>query len=296
MLTASFHVFRKDNLFGNNPGWSLTPFFLTPRGDDNAASSPNSSGGSSSDDEVVVGDDDELVDTATSSSHHDIFGESFDAFGDQDSGLGHHRDANSHSVKELSNDLQKVGLSDSLSLFQLEDRSPDPFSTKSADAVGTSGRDSFGEDNPFDNPFDSTFGGSMEPVEGSNSDMLERVVVFDGSADLGGHESLVGSDVPGPYLENHKHEASQGPEVVETLFGSPVKLVGVEAAGTAKAMEKALKEGIVGEAGPILPHADAVLDKDDESTVRDGVGNADYNDVNYWRSDYDQSVAQDEQL
>ena len=46
-------------------------------------------------------------------------------------------------------------------------------------------------------------------------------------------------------------DSSQKSGTVPSLFEEDVEFVGVEPEGTEKAMEQALKEGIVGEAGPL---------------------------------------------
>ncbi|KAK9128076.1 hypothetical protein Syun_016873 [Stephania yunnanensis] len=78
---------------------------------------------------------------------------------------------------------------------------------------------------------------------------------------------------------------------VQSLFEDDVEFVGVELEGTEKAMEQALKEGIVGEAGPLKRnHAPKVVEKvktdDDEEKLE-------FNDANYWRMDQEVAVVQE---
>ncbi|CAM8920518.1 unnamed protein product [Rhodiola kirilowii] len=88
--------------------------------------------------------------------------------------------------------------------------------------------------------------------------------------------------VPGP-------GSSQGVTAVPSVFEEDVEFVGVEVEGTEMAMERALKEGIVGEAGALkrnaLPNA---LDR--QSPVENDVGNEEFNDTNYWKVDQEVSV------
>lgn len=77
-------------------------------------------------------------------------------------------------------------------------------------------------------------------------------------------------------------------------FVSGEEVAGVEREGTIKAMDKMLKEGVVGEAGPMFanetPHEnDTKMHADDTPSSE-----SDFNDVNYWRRDYSMSVV-DEQ-
>lgn len=69
-----------------------------------------------------------------------------------------------------------------------------------------------------------------------------------------------------------------------SLFEDDVEFVGVELEGTEKAMEQALKEGIVGEAGPLkrnIPPRTVEKEDSDESVA----GLKEFNDANYWRVD-----------
>ncbi|XVE59091.1 hypothetical protein DITRI_Ditri05aG0017300 [Diplodiscus trichospermus] len=84
-------------------------------------------------------------------------------------------------------------------------------------------------------------------------------------------------------------QKSPSPPSVPSLFEEDVEFVGVELEGTEKAMEQALKEGIVGEAGPlkrnIIPKAQEKENSDDG-----GAGMKEFNDANYWRVDQEVAV------
>ncbi|KAK9153471.1 hypothetical protein Sjap_000951 [Stephania japonica] len=78
---------------------------------------------------------------------------------------------------------------------------------------------------------------------------------------------------------------------VQSLFEDDVEFVGVELEGTEKAMEQALKEGIVGEAGPLKRNlapmmVEKVKTDDDEEKLE-------FNDANYWRMDQEVAVVQE---
>ncbi|KAL1208123.1 hypothetical protein V5N11_010099 [Cardamine amara subsp. amara] len=75
---------------------------------------------------------------------------------------------------------------------------------------------------------------------------------------------------------------------VPSLFGKDVEFVGVEPEGTERAMDQALKEGIVGEAGPM---------KRNPATASPGKESSDdnmqeYNDTNYWKVDQEVTVVE----
>ncbi|XVF46333.1 hypothetical protein PTKIN_Ptkin03bG0018700 [Pterospermum kingtungense] len=83
--------------------------------------------------------------------------------------------------------------------------------------------------------------------------------------------------------------SQKSPPPVPSLFEEDVEFVGVELEGTEKAMEQALKEGIVGEAGPlkrnIIPKVPEKENSDDS-----GAGIKEFNDTNYWRVDQEVAV------
>lgn len=72
------------------------------------------------------------------------------------------------------------------------------------------------------------------------------------------------------------------------------EIAGVEPDGTVKAMEKMLKEGVVGEAGPMFVHETPVGAEMQPKEAP--IGDPDFNDRNYWKSGYTQSVVEEEQL
>ncbi|KAG7653485.1 SIT4 phosphatase-associated protein family [Arabidopsis suecica] len=72
-----------------------------------------------------------------------------------------------------------------------------------------------------------------------------------------------------------------------SLFDKDVEFVGVEAEGTEKAMEQAMKEGIVGEAGVMKKNKEMAEDpKAEESSG----GVKEFNDNNYWKVDQEVGV------
>ncbi|KAF2568363.1 hypothetical protein F2Q68_00027589 [Brassica cretica] len=79
------------------------------------------------------------------------------------------------------------------------------------------------------------------------------------------------------------------PGVVRALFEEDVEFVGVEAEGTEKAMEQALKEGIVGEAGP-LKRSNIVQKVSENESQKENSGVKEFNDANFWRVDQEVAV------
>ncbi|CAA7017803.1 unnamed protein product [Microthlaspi erraticum] len=75
---------------------------------------------------------------------------------------------------------------------------------------------------------------------------------------------------------------------VRALFEEDVEFVGVEPEGTEKAMEQALKEGIVGEAGPLKRSIVQKAPENDNQDENSGV--KEFNDSNFWRVDQEVTV------
>ncbi|KAF2590202.1 hypothetical protein F2Q70_00038115 [Brassica cretica] len=74
-----------------------------------------------------------------------------------------------------------------------------------------------------------------------------------------------------------------------SLFEKDVEFVGVEAEGTEKAMEQAMKEGIVGEAGAMKINMETGEDSQKAEEESSG-GEKEFNDNNYWKVDQDVGV------
>ncbi|XP_010520374.1 PREDICTED: serine/threonine-protein phosphatase 6 regulatory subunit 3 isoform X2 [Tarenaya hassleriana] len=75
---------------------------------------------------------------------------------------------------------------------------------------------------------------------------------------------------------------------VPSLFEEEVEFVGVEPEGTERAMEQALKEGIVGEAGP-MKRTTTIPSPEKENS---GEKKKEFNDTNYWRIDQEVTVVE----
>ncbi|KAF8048349.1 hypothetical protein N665_2556s0004 [Sinapis alba] len=95
-------------------------------------------------------------------------------------------------------------------------------------------------------------------------------------------------DVPMLEAEPVTANGSPTPGVVRALFEEDVEFVGVEAEGTEKAMEQALKEGIVGEAGPLKRNMVQKVPGNESQKENSGV--KEFNDANFWRVDQEVAV------
>ncbi|CAL9214125.1 unnamed protein product [Arabidopsis halleri] len=97
-------------------------------------------------------------------------------------------------------------------------------------------------------------------------------------------KNIMNLDIPMPEVKTESM-IPNGSE--RSLFDKDVEFVGVEAEGTEKAMEQAMKEGIVGEAGAMKKNKEMAEDpKAEESSG----GVKDFNDNNYWKVDQEVGV------
>ncbi|MCO5608720.1 hypothetical protein L7F22_062935 [Adiantum nelumboides] len=287
----------------DRPNQSLGSFLVSnpiQRFEDGQGNSVSSSNSSSSDDEVVVGEDEDLVDTATSSdsayfSAGSVNGTSTD---NPEAGATLERAGNS-PVNELSLGMEKFEVANNVSFFHNENSNEDLFSTRPLDweswkepstLEGTSGRMTFSDNNPFKDDLEQFGAWEASAPTATIADELKR-------DEAETNETTSSSSHQEDMEDPPPHSVQQGDtgddEVSKPLFDGSPKFVGVENKGTVKAMEHALREGIVGEAGPLLHPAKGVSQNDTESrTDADATGDLDFTDVNYWRSDYSQSVAE----
>ncbi|KAL3518388.1 hypothetical protein ACH5RR_020977 [Cinchona calisaya] len=228
-------------------------------------------GNSSSDDEVVVGEDEELADgkssaNFTSSTSNGIF-----------SGFSRENSLN-------GGDEEKTGARGDAGSFCFESSDCDdlfgdrPIPEWVAWTEASDFQVSGSSVNPFDDQCNSTDNvtKSVEQVSTPISSTSSGDAVSSGTTTSPSTESSVGSS---------GSDSSQQAASVPSLFEEDVEFVGVELEGTEKAMEQALKEGIVGEAGPLKRN---IMPK--ENSDDDGAGVKEFNDANYWRVDQEVAV------
>lgn len=134
--------------------------------------------------------------------------------------------------------------------------------------------------NPFEDYSSSglDLANAVEKVSANVSSMSSGVLLPNGIS-----PSTNLSETPRESNSNQRTAAA-----AHSLFEDDVEFVGVELEGTEKAMEQALKEGIVGEAGPLkrnmAPKIVAEENSDDRAKTKE------FNDANYWRVDQEVAV------
>lgn len=216
-------------------------------------------GNSSSDDEVVVGEDEELVESNNPAN------------GISNSNTNDSTNGNTKNEASASGDMGffKFETSDNEDLFG--DR-PIP------EWVG------WGESSSV-NPFEDNTNNSSENL----SNPVEAPMPLANSSSSGGETVPNGALTPVGSSEGSSagSDSSQKSGTAPSLFEEDVEFVGVEPEGTEKAMEQALKEGIVGEAGPLKRN---VVPKKEENLDDGGAGIKEFNDANYWRVDQEVAV------
>ncbi|CAI9105072.1 OLC1v1003921C1 [Oldenlandia corymbosa var. corymbosa] len=231
-------------------------------------------GNSSSDDEVVVGEDEELMDGKTSAN-----GTSNSKANIQDGLTGE------NSINGV-NQTEKADASGDMGFFRFESSDNDdlfgdrPIPEWVAWGEASDFQVSGSSVNPFvdESSFDANVSQAVDVVEAPNSSTSSGDAVGNGTSPSA--ESSVSSS---------GSDSSQNTAPVPSLFEEDVEFVGVELEGTEKAMEQALKEGIVGEAGPLKRNLHPkVPEKDNQDD--DGAGVKEFNDANYWRVDQEVAV------
>ena len=233
-------------------------------------------GNNSSDDEVVVGEDEELDESksnvnGTSSSSINFF-----------SGL-----TGSDSVNggALNIESENASASHDMGFFRFEASDNELFGDRPLpDWVGwgeTSDMQVVGSStNPFVDHDESGSNLSTKPQLASptpSSPSNGESVPSNGSPTT--NDSIEGSG-----------DSSQRSAAVPSLFEEDVEFVGVELEGTEKAMEQALKEGVVGEAGPLIRNTVPKVPEKKENSEEGGPGMKEFNDANYWRVDQEVAV------
>ncbi|GMY10332.1 serine/threonine-protein phosphatase 6 regulatory subunit 2-like isoform X1 [Fagus crenata] len=237
-------------------------------------------GNSSSDDEVVVGEDEELAESKDSangtSSSNANFLNGFTGSGSMNGGI-------------LNKENDKASASHDLGFFRFE--APDNeelFGDRPLpDWVGWGDSSDLQVGGSSVNPFEDHDNSDVNPstqaqlvTSDANSNSIssgESVLPNGSSTSTASSDGSVGSD------------SSQRSAPVPSLFEEDVEFVGVELEGTEKAMEQALKEGIVGEAGPLKRN---IIQKvpEKENSDEGGPGMKEFNDANYWRVDQEVAV------
>ncbi|XVF20243.1 hypothetical protein REPUB_Repub11eG0180900 [Reevesia pubescens] len=230
-------------------------------------------GNSSSDDEVVVGEEDELNESKQSMNGTST-SNAMNGFN------------NSMSGGDLNPQGEKANASNDMGFFRFDTpENDDMFGDRPLpEWVGWGESSDLQVGGSSKNPFldDDSSG-----VTGNNETVVTDVGALSNGESIlpnGSSDSMDSSD------GSVSSDTSQkSPPPVPSLFEEDVEFVGVELEGTEKAMEQALREGIVGEAGPlkrnIIPKVPEKENSDDG-----GAGMKEFNDANYWRVDQEVAV------
>ncbi|PHU03869.1 hypothetical protein BC332_29120 [Capsicum chinense] len=235
----------------------------------------SNSSNSNSDDEVVVGEEDELVESKTSNATPSSSSNPFNGF----------TIANSSNNGDFNPENSKAGAATDLTFDT--SGSDDPFGDRSMPEWVAWG----------DAPNFQVGGSNVNPfLDHSNSeDQLAN------PGEIGAPPAISTTSCSGESIPNgisspdssksSGSDSSQKATTVPSLFEEDVEFVGVELEGTEKAMEHALKEGIVGEAAPLKR---SIVPKvpEKETTDDGGAGTKEYNDANYWRVDQEVAVSE----
>ncbi|XP_043703712.1 serine/threonine-protein phosphatase 6 regulatory subunit 2-like [Telopea speciosissima] len=267
---SNWFAFRGDRI-GNEP----LSTSLSEKMDEINLNGTANGGSSSSDDEVFVGEDEELVDTtasgngASSSSSNFLNGCSGRVPADQG---------------DLNPRDEKASASSDLDFFQYATADNDPFGDKPLhDWVGWQESADLQIDGSSRNPFNDCNDQDVDLCSPTghvdNSLSNGEVKVRNGTSTMDSSDKQIGND------------ASQR-STVPSLFEEDVEFVGLELEGTETAMEQALKEGIVGEAGPLKKNLSSKMPKKEHSN-ENGSGIFEFNDANYWRVDQEIAVVQE---
>ncbi|KAL0417719.1 UNVERIFIED_CONTAM: Serine/threonine-protein phosphatase 6 regulatory subunit [Sesamum radiatum] len=253
---SNWFAFQDDMVGGSAPMDTSAPDPL----DDLKLNGTSNGGNSSSDDEVVVEEDEELTANRTSTNGSSSSeANPFNGFNTNDSING--IDSNAQN--------EKTAASNDSGFFRFETTdNDDPFGDRPIPEWVA-----WGEATEF-----QVGGSSVNPFDDQSNSTDNRV------------HSVEASSVP-ISISSSADSIPNGTSSSPIPVTEDVEFVGVELEGTEKAMEQALKEGIVGEAGPlkrnIIPKKPEKEDSDDG-----GAGMKEFNDANYWRVDQEVAVSE----
>ncbi|XP_040991874.1 serine/threonine-protein phosphatase 6 regulatory subunit 2-like isoform X2 [Juglans microcarpa x Juglans regia] len=237
-------------------------------------------GNSSSDDEVVVGEDEELAESkdpvnGTSSSHTN-FPNGFTGNGSLNGGF-------------LNKENELASASHDMGFFRFETSAGEELlgARPLPDWVGWGDSSDVQVGGSSVNPFEDHYNSDTNPSG-------QAQLVTSDACSLSREVSIIPNGSPTTTASSDSSvgiDSSQRSTAVPSLFEEDVEFVGVELEGTEKAMEQALKEGIVGEAGPLKRNIKQKV-PEKENSEEGGPGMKDFNDANYWRVDQEVTVSE----
>jgi len=205
---------------------------------------------------------------------------------DKDAELGETKNSNDASSSSSATDVNAVGFGDEERRAS-ETNPPGEAASIQFDSSGN--KDLFGE-KPICPWARWTDNSGLQVEESRTNPFLGREAIAPSTNPFNGESTLPNGspDTIDCGQKSMKSDVCQRSVAVPSLFEEDVEFVGVEPGGTEKAMEQALKEGIVGEAGP-LKKSSLSPKKAEEKPVED-LAVTEFNDANYWRVEQEVAV------
>ncbi|KAK4255092.1 hypothetical protein QN277_008135 [Acacia crassicarpa] len=270
LFTNSNWFAFQDDRIGDAPGGTSSSEMMDEINLNGAANGSNSS-----DDEVVIGEDEGLADNkntinGTSNSSTSFFS-SLSAFDSMNGGI-------------LNLEGEKASVSHDVGFFGFEaPDSEDLFGDRPLpEWVGWSEPSDIQVSGSSTNPF----------LDHDESDDKSSAKPQIGTSPTANGEFAVPSNGSPPTRDFSEGDSDSNLKtaVAPSLFEEDVEFVGVELVGTEKAMEQALKEGIVGEAGPLRKDPPQKAAERENSEEDGSASMKEFNDANYWRVDQEVAV------
>ncbi|XP_054815889.1 uncharacterized protein LOC129315834 isoform X2 [Prosopis cineraria] len=268
LFTNSNWLAFQDDRNGNAPGGTSPSDMM----DEINLKGPTDGGNNSCDDEVVVGEEEKLAESRNITNDSSNLSTNFF------SGLSDGKSMNGGTL----NESEQAGAAHDMGFFRFEaSENKDLFRDRPLpDWVG------WAEPSDMQVPGSST--NPFVDHDDSDSDLSFKSQL--GSPNSCSPSSAPANGMPTPRDSSEwEGDLSQKSAAVPSLFEDDVEFVGVELEGTEKAMEQALKEGIVGEAGPLKRNVVPKVPEKDNSE-EGGRGMKEFNDANYWRVDQEVAV------
>jgi serine/threonine-protein phosphatase 6 regulatory subunit 3 len=103
-------------------------------------------------------------------------------------------------------------------------------------------------------------------------------------------KTMMNLDMPMLEVKNDAVIPNGSSPTERSLFEKDVEFVGVEAEGTEKAMDQAMKEGIVGEAGAMKRNNTEEMVMAEDQKAEESSGVKEFNDNNFWKVDQEVGV------
>ncbi|KAK1373602.1 serine/threonine-protein phosphatase 6 regulatory subunit 3-like [Heracleum sosnowskyi] len=226
-----------------------------------------SGGNSSSDDEVVVGEDEELAESTDPANTASTF----------------------NNINTNVSEITSVNAAD----MDLQEEKPSFSGDTSIFRIQTSGNDDAFGDRPIpewvgwaESSDFAVSGSSVNPFENYTKSSVDTASPADAVP-----TPVSGSLPNGTLIRTNSSEGSLGSDSSQRAPQSDdVEIDGVELEGSEKTLDQGLKDGIVGEAGPLKGNTDSKQPEKDADEK--GTGLEEFNDANYWRVEQGVAVSE----